>query len=51
MSKCTNIEHIPKVKMYKYYTLRLYFPYVSLLAQPVNIYQLWTFYEVHIQHI
>ena len=29
-----------------YYTLRFYFPYLSLLAQPVNIIQLMTFHKV-----
>ena len=28
-----------------YYTLRFYFPYLSLLAQPVNIIYLLTGYE------
>jgi hypothetical protein len=31
--------------IHQYYTLRFYFPYLSLLAQPVNIIYLLTGYE------
>ena len=40
--------HVPcsiDENIYIYYTLRFYFPYLSLLAQPVNIIYLLTGYE------